>query len=372
MKKTLICLFALCAYGISYAQTFDDVILNKKRYVDCQDVTFNAPELIRSMREKNQIDSLYSFLDYWQNKCGDLEYIQSLRIVLDIKTANFDAAIIDRNFFNSLIFYKENVAYIRKANYEYGQLQKNLQKETREIASSIQQSYSVDEELLQDFYTADTASFSKIKNASPKESKLRQQYDQYLKETLSQPEMHIAGFVGYYHPFGKLDVFGPHPSIGMVLGVRQLRQTLDLVFDVRFGRSKENYEFIYQGDLVEDDRWTSVYCGLEYTYDFIVRKNFRLGFSPGIAYNGITAVPTNDENDNESKILRGFDVNGGLAMKYALGKKGAYAGLQARYHWVDHRNPGGTELYGNYLSLRLIFGSIFSYDRDYNLRRLDY
>lgn len=384
MKKTFTSLFALCFFGICQAQNFDDLML-KRQYVNCQDVNFNAPGMIKSLYEKNETDSLYSFLDYWQSKCGDILYIESIRTLLDIKTANFDSTAIDAALFNSLIHYKQ--VYPRylswcvgfmdyrpfqdESQQEYTQLQKNLQNETRKIASDIQATYSTDESLLQDYYAADSVSFSKIKNASPRESKLKRLYDLELQKALRIPEFHAALFAGYYHPFGNLEVFGPHPSIGAIFGARQLRHNYDLVFDVRFGRSKENYEFYYQGDLIQDDKWTSVYFGFEYTYDFIATKKFRMGLSPGIAYNGITAANDNDDDDDDSKILPSLDVNGGLALKYTFGKNGGYAGVQARYHWVDHRNPGGTELDGNYLSLRLIFGSIFNYDREYRLRQLD-
>jgi hypothetical protein len=385
MKKTFASLFALCVFGISQAQTFDDIVL-KNRYVDCRDVNYNAPGLVRSLREKNEIDSLYSFLDYWQGKCGTLDYIQSMRLLLDIKTANFDSTTVDGALFNTLISYKQIYPHYhswhpvfvdyfnpmhRDSQQEYNQLQLLLQNETRKIASDIQATYSTDEALLQDFYAADSVSFAKIKQSSPKDSKLRRLYDKELAKTLRMPEFHAALFAGYYHPFGKLDVFGPHPSVGAIFGARQLRHNYDLVLDVRFGRSQENYEFVYQGDLMEDDRWTSFYFGFEYTYDFIATKKFRMGLSPGIAYNGITAVNEDDTDDDDAKILPSLDVNGGLALKYTFGKNGGYAGLQARYHWVDHRNPGGTELDGNYLSLRLIFGSIFNYDREYRLRQLD-
>lgn len=373
MKKTSLSLFALCFFGICQAQTFDDLIL-KKRYVNCLDVNFYAPEMIRSLREKNEVDSLYSFLDYWQSKCGDLESIESIRLLLDIKTANFDSTSVTDKLFSVLINYKK--FYWREdydlGSYEYMQLLKALQHEKHKIASNIQDTYSTDESLLKDFYTSDTVTFTKIKQASRGESKLKRLYDKEIHEALRMPEFHGALFLGYYHPFGKLDVFGPHPSVGGLFGTRQLRHTYDLVLEIRFGRSKEDYEFIYKDDLLQDDKWTSVYLGFEYTYDFISSKKFRFGISPGLAYNGITAVTADDNNDQEAKILRGLDVNGGLALKYSVGKNGGYAGLQARYHWVDHRNQGGTELNGNYLSVRLIFGSIFNYDRDHRLRVLDH
>jgi hypothetical protein len=374
MKKIIPGLFVLCFSGTCYAQSFDDLML-KKRYVTCLDVSYNAPDMIHALYKNNQLDSLYSFLDYWQNKCGKVEYAQVIQVLLDIKTANFDSATVTPELFGSLMAYKESdrFSYHHRFgfNNEFIQIQENIRNQAKMIALAIQQTYSVDESLLQDFYAADSVTFNTIKTASPEASTLKKLYDQKVTETLRLPEFHGAAFLGYYQPFGKLDVFGPHPSIGLLCGVRQLRHTLDLVLDIRFGRSENEYEFIYQGNLLKDDTWTSAYFGLEYTYDFIQSRKIRVGISPGLAYNGITAVTADEDHDDDAKILPGYDVNGGIAFKYAFGKKG-YLGLQTRYHWVDHRNPGGTELNGNYLSVRLIVGSIFNYDRDHQLGLLDY
>lgn len=354
------------------AQSFDDIIARNK-YIDCKDVSYNAPGLIHTLYGKGETDSLYQFLDYWQNKCGNIEYIGSIRILLDIKTANFDSSAVTDELFTSLIRYKENdqmFDYVMYRN-EVGQLYRNLQQETRNIASDIQQTYSVDEALLTDFLKSDTVTFNDIKKSSAHESKLKRLYDQKLTEALKMRQIHWAVFVSYYQPFGKLDVFGQHAGIGGMFGVNQLHHTLDFVMDIRFGRSANEYQFVYNGNLLKDNKWTSAYLGLEYTYDFYTSKKFKFGISPGVAYNGITAVPA-DDDDEDPKILPGLDVNGGLSFKYTFGKRGGYAGLQTRYHWVDHHNPGGTELTGSYLSVRLIFGSLFNYQRDYRLSQLDY
>lgn len=367
---TTIAIIALC--WNAQAQSFDDVIARKK-YIDCKDVSFNAPDLIHALYSKGETDSLYQFLDYWQNKCGYVEYVGAIQTLLDIKTANFDSAAVTDELLNTLIQYKENDVsfYPVASRNEVGQLYERLQKEARIIASDIQQTYSTDEALLAGFFGSDTISFNAIKKSSPRESKLKRLYDQKVTEALKIPQMHWALFPSYYQPFGKLDVFGPHAGIGAIFGVNQLRHNLDVVLDVRFGRSANEYQFVYKGDLMNDNKWTSAYIGLEYTYDFYTSKKFRIGISPGVGYNGITAVPA-DDDDEDPKILPGLDVNGGLAFKYTFGKNGGYAGLQTRYHWVDHHNAGGTELTGSYLSVRLVFGSIFNYQRAYRLSQLDY
>lgn len=349
----------------------------RKPYVNCNDVTFNAARLIDQFYKSSEIDSLYSFLDYWEGKCGNQEAIYQLRLLLDIQTANFDTAQITTELFHHLLAAKPRerdpsffYGFPQPVNTDYEVALKNINTKIKKIAANINQSYSVDEELIVTFFKSDTSNFSSIKNASAESSKLKRIYQQELNKILRMPEHHIALFAGYYQPFNKLEVFGPHASLGLMAGFKQKRNNFDLVLDVRMGRSKNEYEFIYNGTLMKDDRWTSFYAGIEYTYDFIETKKFRVGLSPGIGYNGITAVRGDDDEGKDAKILPSYDANAGLAFKYHFGKAGGYTGLQLRYHWVDHRNAGGTELDGNYFSARLIIGSIFNEWRAFKLKQL--
>ena len=375
MKWILSLFFLIGSAALVQAQSFDDVMI-RSRYVNCQDVTFNAAGMINKLYKRNQLDSLYRFLDYWQSKCGKPQHIYRLRLLLDIKTANFDPESVSNEMFNYMIGYKPRPDYYHfyfdrvNSETDYNQALGNINAEITTIGKDIEQTYSVDEALLKEFFTSDSASFTQLKKTPAAESKLRKIYDQQLTETLNLPEFHWAFFVGYYQPYGKLDVFGPHPTIGFMGGIKKFRHNFDLVMDIRMGPSRNEYEFIYKGELLKDDKWTGIYFGLEYTYDFIQTEKIKVGLSPGFGYNGITAVPAGNDNDEDSKILPSYDVNGGLVFKYLFGRT-AYAGLQLRYHWVDHRNNGGTELNGNYLSARLIIGSIFNYDRSHRLSQLE-
>ncbi len=369
--------FIFCIVSVTATAQSFDALMMRNQYVRCQDVNFNAARTISSLYEKNEIDSLYSFIDYWESKCGATSPSLTLRTLLDIKTANFDANAITETSFDYL-FGISSPAPFATPFYSYippstddSQAFKNTQAEIRKIASDISETYSTDEALLVDFYKQETPSFKNIRQASSEESRLKQIHQSKLTAAEALIEGHIAFFVGYYHPFKKIELFGPHPSIGFMLGGRKFRHNLDLTVDVRFGPSKNEYEFVYKGTRYTNDKWTGVYAGLEYTYDFIQTKKFRAGISPGLGYNGITALSADNDYGEDSKVLPSYDANGGLVFKYQYGKKGGYVGLQTRYHWVDHRNAGGTELNGNYLSVRLIVGSIYNDWRAYKLKQLE-
>lgn len=376
MKQLRLLSFALAMIPWSgFSQGFDEFIF-QNRYITCMDVTYNAANIISTLSNRQHYDSLYSFISYWEGKCGKIEPVYRLRLVLDIKTGRFNADKVTQEMLGYLMEYRNSAgdrfnAYLyRDLQLDYKQSLLNINLEIQRLAQSVRFGFSIDESLILQFYSSEAPDFNGIKNAPAGESNLRRVYDEYKMETNRMAEGHMALIVGHYKPYGKLGVFGSHPSIGMVYGYRKLQHTIDLVLDFRIGPSKENYTVYYQGQFITDNTWTGVFAGVEYTYDFIRHKKLRVGLSSGIAYEGITALTTDNDYGEDSKILPSLNINGGLVVKQSL-KRNGYLGLHLRYNHVDHKNVGGTELNGNYLNVRLILGSFFNYVRDSRLRMLE-
>lgn len=159
-------------------------------------------------------------------------------------------------------------------------------------------------------------------------------------------------------------MFGNHPSVGLIYGFRKARNNIDFVLDVRIGPSQNPYSFVYQGSLLEDDAWTGLYVGGEYTYDFISGYSWRVGLSAGLGYEGITALTANNDFGEDSKILPSYNVNGGVVIKRTIRQRGQME-LHLRYNTVDHKNVGGTKLDGEYFNVRLVLGFFTNLSREY-------
>jgi hypothetical protein len=82
-----------------------------------------------------------------------------------------------------------------------------------------------------------------------------------------------------------------------------------------------------------------------------------LSASAGIGYEQITAIPNENDYGEDDKILRSWNVNGGLVLKYYF-KADKYFGIHARYNLVNYSNFGGTDISGDYLSLKLVYGGL--------------
>ncbi len=376
MRILLITISFCLTVSVAIGQSFDNVI-SSNRYIDCQDVSFNAFPIIEQLYANNQIDSIYQFLDYWESKCGIMESTSRLKNILGIKTHNFEPDSISPSWIDRLISYRRNLEqrgfhpfYYPYEPYKDFRLRRFLfDSLTQEIARRISSS-NLDESLLLDFYSNASPTFEKIKVA-PKESKLNQFYSADYNKTLWKPQLHIAFATGVILNYGNLSIFGVRPNFGMVMGGKQLRHNYDLILDFRTGPSKDKYSFVYGDSLISEDIWTGMYLGAEYTFDFIHSRKLDVGISPGIGYDRITALTVKNDYGEDAMFLSSFNKNIGLVFKYKYGKNGGYVGLHFRYNWVNYDNPGGTNLDGEYLNVRLTIGSIFDYWRDARLKNLE-
>ncbi|MEM6516804.1 MAG: hypothetical protein AAF688_11525 [Bacteroidota bacterium] len=374
MKYPLILLLTFSFFTVS-GQSFDDIIL-KNKYVDCEDVFYNASSIIKDFYNNGQIDKVYEFLDYWESKCGNLEVIRRFRTILDLGNSRFSNVYISEETIEDLISYRSNLNQQGEGNQsslfvgnDFYQSLSSLDKLTQQMASGYS-SGTQDGRLLLGFYADNSPTFEDVKSAS-NSSELKVMHNLVYEKTLRIWEWQYAFYAGFADHYQNLSVFGLRPSFGFSAGAKQLRHNIDLVFDIRIGPSDGDYDFVYQGELITDDTFTGFYIGGEYTYDFIHSEKLNIGISPGIAYENITSRDSDEDTDEDGKYLPSFNKNIGLVFKYRYGRRGGYAGLHLRYNWVDYENDGGTRLNGEYFSLRLVFGNIFSHVRDTKLRNLE-
>jgi hypothetical protein len=346
--------------------------------IDCGDVTYNAVPIIGKLYSRQQIDSIYLFLDYWKDKCFPMpmEPILRLRNILDIRTGRFDTDSINGGLIELLMLYRKGLD-TRPYYYDYWYPQavddaaakKAYDSLTQRIASETLTT-NTDEALVLDFYSRPSPTFENIRT-TPQPARLKSVYHEVYSRALAMPLFHIALITGAIQTQGNLSVFGTRPNFGMAMGSKWMRNNLDLLLEIRAGPSKERYSFVYQDSLITHDKWTGGYVGIEYTFDFIETNKISVGLSPGLGYDWITAREADEDNDEDAVSLPAFNQNAGLVLKYKFGKAGGYVGLHLRYNSVRYKNPGGTPLDGGYFNVRLTIGSIFDQLRMTRLKNLE-
>jgi hypothetical protein len=358
--KYLYLSIAFCISVSSFSQQYSfDQIISKNAIIRCEDVQFNAYNIIKGLHERNQIDSLYGFIDYWENRCGVFEMSFRLRQLLDIEQGRFNSDKINAEWIEFLISFKTlsldglPLAQTVEDAYIYQQVE-YLNTFLYNYARTIPvPAHSLDAKLLLDFYSRKYPTFTKIADASPDESRLSEFYHHERRRTERTETSEIVFNIGYYRPFGKLERFGGHPVFGIGYGYNVLRHAGVLQLDFHAGPSRDPYTVVHNGMEVTQRKWTGMYVGLEYYYAIIKKEKFSFAISPGIGYDRITVIPAEDEND-EARALRSLNGSLGFQGKYRY-DEGHSVGLQVRINRADFTNPGGTTLNGGYVTFKVFW-----------------
>jgi hypothetical protein len=354
--------------GIAQNYSFEQII-SKNTVIRCEDVQLNAYSIIKGLHERNEIDSLYRFIDYWETKCNVTEMSFRLTQLLDIDQGRFNPDKINGEWIDFLLAYKTTslmgpaqgtTPEELKINQQLDHLNTFLHEFARNIATPV----STDAQLLLAFYASKYPTFTKIAEASPEESRLSEFYHHERRQTERAAVMDIFFNIGYYHPFGKMERFGGHPIFGVGYGYSSRRHSGVFQFDIHAGPSRDEYTIVYNGAKISHRQWTGMYMGIEYYYHVIKREQFSFAFSPGIGYDRISALTS--EDDDTSVALRSLNLSFGLQGKYRYNDD-HYVGIQVRLNRADFNNPGGTTLNGGYVTIKAFWS--FTDDLQTSMRR---
>jgi hypothetical protein len=372
----LLMLILLSAIAYGQNRTFDEILM-KNRYVDCRDIRLSAIAVIQPLYERNQIDSIYQFIEYWKGKCGPTEQQFRLSRILDIRTGKFNPDHINSESFDYLLQYKAMAqdlpddwsTFDMNARDVYTAWMK-LDHYIKKIARETLLPLNTDARLLLEFYSADVPSFEQIKNTPQEQSRFSSFYHMEAEDTRKMDEGHSELYAGFVQPIGKMSVFGVRPAMGLVFGGKKLRHTYDLVGELRFGPSSNDYLIQYNDTLLRVHEYTGLYVAGEYGYDIFTRNKITISASAGVGYEQITALTTDNDYGEESKIMRSWNLNTGFVLKYSL-LNGSYVGVHTRYNFVNYSNRGGTDISGDYLSFRLVYGWATTYGKKRRTRLLE-
>ncbi len=176
---------------------------------------------------------------------------------------------------------------------------------------------------------------------------------------LAKTQAHYAIGIGMWMPNQHLDTLGMHPYLGGQLGLRHDHLLADLALDLRVGASPNKYQVMIDGNLTDTKEFFGVSLRLDFGYEVMHLWGSDLFFTGGIGYDGITAYyeanNPDDDTDDVSKHLNSFNLNLGGSYRIYL-KNDHYLALTGRYHRLNFRNKGGTDLKGNAVSFGLEYG----------------
>ena len=356
---------------------FDEYI-RKRPSISCDDIRYNAFDIMDRLYSERKVDSVYHFLDYWEERCGNIRVMNSLRLVLDIQSGQFNAATIDGDLFDVMMDHREDLVlglryfpHLYHTRYSLFETPSSFDSLDQLVRSIAQQTvgFTDEENLILDFFASDPPSFKKISTST--KSQLQSYWKAERREAERLGQGHVAFVTGLVRYTGNISLFGDRPKFGLIVGGKKIRHNYDFIWSFRAGPSRRPYTFQYQDSLITHSKWTGMYLGAEYTFDVIDTRWVDIGLSAGFGYDRITAMTSENDLGEDPKFLNSFNKNTGISIKYRVKDDGLYFGLQFRYNWVDYRNPNGTPLDGEYFNVRFLVGSIASDTRKRRLKTLD-
>lgn len=377
MPKFLLTAFlGFFAFQAVSQNPFDEYI-RKRPSISCQDINYNAYDIVQRLYAERKVDSVYHFLDYWEERCGPIREMESLRLVLDIEQGNLNLENDGFRVFRVMVDHRESLVvgseYVSWSHYHHYPFYEDsnpldsIDFLIQYIANKTVGA-SADESLILDFLASEEPSFERISKSVGSELHSHLQWEKTETERLGQG--HIAFVTGLVRYAGNASVFGDRVNLGIVAGGKKVRHNYDIVWSFRVGPSRRAYTFQYQDSLINHRKWTGMYLGGEYTFDVIDTRLIDIGLSAGLGYDRITALTAENDLGEDPKFLNSFNRNVGVGIKYRVHDDGLYYGVQFRYNWVDYRNPGGSPLDGEYFNVRFLVGSISNSTRKHRLEAL--
>jgi len=343
-----------------------------KHPVDSSDLCRFAEQVPRLYRE-GKIDSVRMILNYQEGKCLPLR----ARILLAIDAGTFRESVYDEEIINSLLYHKLRMTALRDTvrhawrSYWYPSIQRfepflDFYPEYNEydffvtsLAQSllIRQRYKNElERLFCEFYSGEVDSmFIKLPSRHYHGTRLQTYFLQYANVLLSEFNSHLAFFGAAWMPQGKNKVLGNHPVVGGLLGGKKNKFLFGLAFELRFLKTSEPYAVRQADRLVYTRHYLGTYLGIEGGRELARTNRHEIDLISGVGWDWFAARA--GENRQDGKSINSLNLNLGLGYRYYLKKYGLkYIGFELRHNWLNYATGGGTDLSGNALTLRVIYG----------------
>jgi hypothetical protein len=385
IKHLVICLLVFIWIPV-FSQNGPDTTINQAP-PDCEAIALNSTSWIMFYYSVRDIDSAYIVLDNWQSACGLSEPILRTRILLDIRNNTFTESMYDSTIVDILLNYMMRMdtsgrqdMFSRYPEYfGYVPLRSDYDYFTQSIADSL---------LNMIFYNPAALLFVEIySNVLPDPVKtilqdtnftsttLRSYYSQRVDKYMKKPDFHYSLYTGMWIPTGNASLLGVHPVIGIQAGMRKQKMTYNLTFDVKVGKSKNEYTIFREGNLETTNTFMGFFVGFDAERELYSFRKNKISLLGGIGYDGFDTVKVNtedeDPNNDKSHMVSSFNTNFGLVYRHFFANQ-TYLGLQGRYNFVNYNNTGGTNFSGNTISISVALGGFFNDNKSYNLKELRY
>ncbi len=357
--------------------------LMTRRSLNCNDIYFNCSLLIPRYFSEQRYDSVAVLLDYWEQRCGLNQALLKTKLLVAIHQGEFNESLYDDQIIESLLyeqFYLRTVESIRAAprrahlplfdfpgdeefNAFTGTLARNilLEKNTRGLTHYFAEAYAGNVDSL----------FLKLEAPAFANTRLREYYGRKLANTLQMGEGHLSVWAGYWSPRGANRILGNHPLLGFQLGLKNDGWLYGFAVQFSFLNARQSYTVRHEGELVATKHFFGGFIGLEGGKELWRSQRSEIDALAGIGWDGFDAL-TSKKNET-AKTINSLNLNLGLGVRRFLKPyESGYIGVEGRYNFVNYASNGGSDLSGNTITLRVVYGWLGNARKNSRLRAFGY
>lgn len=374
----LLCLLTLVATPLrAQALPADDA--------DCRNQALGAAQQAVEKMRLRQYQELARELQAWEMACDFSEPLFRLSALYLIQQGAFPAKLGQMPMLDYAIAYDIRLSHVANAEgvkeahsfdshpayFGYIPPGSEFDRLTRQWALHLLASAlpgSMEQLFLQLYAQEPALFFEALKAGQLSGMPLQEQYAQKVRRYQSMPEYSLGLHTGLWLPQKDLEVLGPHPFLGIMLGIRQGKNRLELGFDFRMGKSREEVLIFLNDSLQGTQNYQGAWLGLDYYREVYRRKAHHWGFYGGVGYDIIELVE--DKKHQPQRLSFGaWAFSAGPAYRYTFSNR-SWLHLRPVYHIHKHQNAQGSSLQGHAVSLKLTYGITDNPRRNENLRRL--
>jgi hypothetical protein len=381
MRSTILILTGLFTTLASTAQEAPNLEhLLTNQVADCRDIVCNCQNLMPRLAHQENTDSLWLVLQYWVNKCGESEQTLRMEILLNLKDKTFYEANYKNDLLDLLLTYKNRVEYLKANTANAGNNPDIFYKSAVDF-DAFTASYARElakendphtlEYLLCEYYANNfDPLLSALRRNKVPHTAIQKSYAESVNKAVNEPEGNLAVIGEWWMPTQGASKLGPHPGLGLQLGIKHKKIMVDVTGILRFVKARNEYEVYHQNTVMTTRRFLGGYLGLDIGRELWRKGKSELALVGGIGYDGFEAIPEDVDAGIKSKSINSLNINLGLGYRYYYKDGGQYLSLQPRINAVNYANKAGSDLSGNTVSIRLIWGFSANEFREQTLKQL--
>ena len=189
-----------------------------------------------------------------------------------------------------------------------------------------------------------------------------------FNDSITKSTFHWDVSFGTFIPTNNAKLLGVKPTFGFSFGLTHERMTYDLTVDVRFGKTKNEYQL---ADGSVTDHYLGGYAGIDILGDIWSNNKNQILLLGGIGVDIFEIVPGEYRDPTfwetiflgddritieESTNIFSFNINFGLMYRFYYNRKN-YLGIRYKYNIVNYNsNKIHTDVTGDFHSITLNFG----------------